>query len=240
MDALAPATTNIAVRDWILQRWPETNRNTIGAQTIVCTVNHASRLHYPENKKPRKNDGRYDFLFRPERGKLELYDPERHGEWEIAETETGRLVVQPRDAEPPPEDPPGDKFAAESHLRDYLAHHLDLIEPGLTLYVDDSGTDGVEFTVPVGRIDILAQDANGGFVVIELKVSRGSDAVVGQMLRYRGWIRRNLANGAPVRGVIIAQRIGDRLRYAAMEVEDILLKEYALSLSLKDVHLAGS
>ncbi len=79
VDALGGSTTNVAVRDWILERYPGTNTSTIQAQIIVCTVNHASRVHYPENQKPRRAESQYDFLFRPERGRLELYDPARHG-----------------------------------------------------------------------------------------------------------------------------------------------------------------
>src|SRR5262245_17936435 len=52
--ALGGATTNVAVRDWILDRYPGTNTATIQAQIIVCTVNHFSRVHYPENQKPRR------------------------------------------------------------------------------------------------------------------------------------------------------------------------------------------
>jgi RecB family endonuclease NucS len=120
-------------------------------------------------------------------------------------------------------------------LRDYLARHLDVVEPGLQLFGDDEGTVGVEYATDVGRIDILAVDAQGGLMVIELKVSRGPDAVCGQMLRYRGWVKRHLAQGRRVRGLIIAQHISERIRYALADVEDVYLKEYVLSITLKDV-----
>jgi RecB family endonuclease NucS len=130
-------------------------------------------------------------------------------------------------------------FAAEAHLRDYLAKHLDVIEPMLQLFVDDKGMVGVEYPTDVGRIDILAVDAQGGLLIIELKVSRGPDAVCGQLLRYRGWVKRHLANGRRVRSLIIAQHISDRIRYALADVEDVYLKEYALNIILKDVPRLG-
>jgi endonuclease len=236
VEALGGSTTNVAVRDWILERYPGTNTSTIQAQIIVCTVNHASRVHYPENQKPRRAESQYDFLFRPERGRLELYDPARHGAWEIAEGEDGRLLVTQVDEPPEPNGPAeGESFAAEAHLRDYLAQHLDVIEPGLQLFVNDEGTVGVEYATDVGRIDILAVDAEGGLLVIELKVSRGPDAACGQLLRYKGWVKRHLAQGRHVRGLIIAQHISDRIRYALADVEDVYLKEYVLSITLKDV-----
>ena len=49
VEALGSPTTNVMVRDWILKKYPGTNKSTIGCQTIICTVNHDSRIHYPEN-----------------------------------------------------------------------------------------------------------------------------------------------------------------------------------------------
>jgi hypothetical protein len=237
--ALGGKTTNVAVRDWILERYPDTNRSTISCQIIICTVNHASRIHYPENQKPRRADGVYDFLFRLGRGLLEQYDPAKHGEWEIAEAEDGDLVVQQ------PEDPPGcgdgettataDEFAMETHLRDYLAVNLGKIEDGLQLYADDNGSSGVEYQTEVGRIDLLAVDKGGSLVVIELKVSRGPSSVVGQLLTYKGWVGQHLANGKKVRGIIIAKRITDKIRYAVGEVPDVALMEYVLDVAVRGV-----
>ena len=53
-------------------------------------------------------------------------------------------------------------------LRDYLVQHLEDVEPGLDLYTDEHGIDGIEFSTPFGRIDILATDREDRFVVIEL------------------------------------------------------------------------
>jgi endonuclease len=199
-------------------------------------VNHASRVHYPENQKPRRADSQYDFLFRPERGRLESYDLARHGVWEIVEGEDGRLLVaQAEEVSDTSSEAEGEAFAAEAHLRDYLAKHLDVIEAGLQLFVDDEGTVGVEYPTGVGRIDLLAVDGRGGLLIIELKVSRGPDAVCGQLLRYRGWVKRHLAQGRRVRGLILAQHNSDRIRYALADVEDVYLKEYALNITLKDV-----
>ncbi len=239
VEALGGKTTNVAVRDWILERHPDANTSTIQANIIFCTVNHASRINFSQNQKPREANGRHDFLFRPERGKIELYDPEMHGLWKIAKREDGKCVVMEAGEEPvqkPPTDREGGGgFVAEDHLRDYLVQHLDMIEPGLQLFVDDEGNDGVEYRTPVGRIDILAVDKEGGFVVVELKVGRGPDSVCGQIMRYRSWVKRHLADGKRVRGFIIAQHISDRIRYGVADLEDIYLKEYELNLLVRDV-----
>lgn len=179
--ALGGKTTNVAVRDWILARHPDINRNTIQCQIIACTVNHDSRVHYPMNGKPRRCNGPHDVLFSPERGRIELYDRARDGTWEIAARDDGSLAVRRVDGPPHEESQPvdptraasepcGSVFAAEDHFRDYLVRHLEDIEPGLALYVDDQGTDGVEYVTDIGRIDILATDAHQGFVVSSVRL----------------------------------------------------------------------
>jgi RecB family endonuclease NucS len=234
VDALGGKTTNVEVRDWILEHYPGTNTNTIQCQIIVCTVNHDSRIHYPENNKPRPATGQYDFLFRSGKGKLELFDEAAHGAWKIAEDEDGRLTVSACD-EPPDDDSAGNAFAAEAHLRDYLAQHLGEVEEGLELFVDDAEVSGVEYPTPIGRIDILAVDKQGGFVVIELKVKQGPDAVAGQVLRYKNWVRCHLAHGKAVRGIIIAQHISDKVRYAIANDPEISAREYQLHLTFSNV-----
>ncbi len=128
------------------------------------------------------------------------------------------------------------EFAYESDLRDYLAKNLQVIEPGLKLY-EEEGITGVEFPVGGRFIDILAVDLNGDFVVIELKVSRGYDRVIGQLLRYMAWIQKNQAeSGQKVRGIIVAREISEDLMLACSLMPNIELFEYELSLSLKQVH----
>ncbi|HEY1380255.1 MAG TPA: endonuclease NucS domain-containing protein, partial [Gemmataceae bacterium] len=130
------------------------------------------------------------------------------------------------------------EFAYEADLRNYLAKNLSLIEPGLTLYVDEaSGVTGIEFPVGGRFIDILAASEKGDFVVVELKVSRGYDRVVGQLMRYMAWVRKNKVRaGQRVRGVIVAREISDDLLLACSELpRGVQLFEYAMSVALKPV-----
>jgi hypothetical protein len=76
---------------------------------------------------------------------------------------------------------------------------------------------GRQVPTDIGTIDFLAKDRSSGqFVVMELKRDRSSDDVVGQVLRYMGWVAKKLANGnqEQVRGVIICQKQDERLKYA--------------------------
>ena len=118
------------------------------------------------------------------------------------------------------------EFAYERDLRDYLTKNLHLIEQGLKLYHDE-GISGIEFPVGGRFVDILAVDAQGGYVVIELKVFKGYDRVVGQLLRYIGWIRKNQAEpGLKVRGVIIGNTITEDILLACSELQSVGLFEY--------------
>jgi len=248
VQALGGDTTNVAVRDWILRKYPGTNRSTIGCTIVICTVNHDSRMHYPENGKPRMaNDERYDFLFRPERGRLVWYDPAKHGVWRIVQHEDGSLgvareghkVAAAEVEEGVPEAVgAGDAavgFQAEDQLRDYLALNVDSIEDGLQLYVDEYGNAGVEYATPIGQIDLLGEDAQGDLVVVELKVGRGPDTAVGQLLRYMGWIKRHLAEDRSVRGIIVAQHASEQLKYAVADLPSVTVKEYELTVTLHEV-----
>jgi hypothetical protein len=92
MEAHDGKATNLQVRDWILKRWPDVPKGTIGCQRIICTVNQPSRVRFPENMRPRPATGRYDFLYAPARGQIEWYDPKKHGRWEIAEVRDGLVA----------------------------------------------------------------------------------------------------------------------------------------------------
>jgi RecB family endonuclease NucS len=66
----------------------------------------------------------------------------------------------------------------ESELKSLLRRQLERVEPGL---VEADG--GRERAVATGKIDITAKDANGNFVVIELKVGRCSRTGAGLFKR---------------------------------------------------------
>ena len=231
-------SSNIAIRDWILEHYPGTNINTILNQIIICTVNHKSRVHYKENSVPRRCNDVYDFLFKTAPGKIEMYDPRLHGQWEISLDEKGVLFVSEikelRDHRK--EDSSMETSYIESkHLRAYLAKHLDLIEDGLELYVDIYGNDGVEYPTDFGPIDLLAIDKGGAFVVVEVETECFPDASSSQILKYRNWVKRHLASGKSVRSYLVGSNIPEHVRYSLADCQDVFLKEYDLSIRLKDV-----
>lgn len=123
------------------------------------------------------------------------------------------------------------EFALEAHLRDFLARNLDRIETGLRLYAS-ADRNGVEFPVDSGRIDLLAVDRNGKYVVIELKLSQGRNKALGQLLYYMGWVDQNMGEG-PCRGYIIANEITEELSVAVARAPDVSLAKYRMSFAIE-------
>ncbi len=145
---------------------------------------------------------------------------------------------------PPPEEETevGTQFALEAHLRDYLAENLGILESGLSQWSVEDG-DAVEFQVddqgPSHRIDILAKDHGGLPVIIELKVSKGYEKTVGQVLYYRAKIKQRFS-AERVRIFIVAEEISPELRAAASEVSDVFLFEYNLEVKVTAVNIGAA
>ena len=230
IDQLAPTPDAIFTRkdalNWFQQHYPKVKEGTVGAHLLRFSTNAKSRHHYS----PRPDEAK---LYQLDGHRFRLYVPQRDPE----PLPNGRPRPDAPEAIEEDEALDGDgRFAYESDLRDVLARNLAIIEPGLQLY-EDEGITGVEFPVGGRFADILGVDSQGRLVVIELKVSRGYDRVIGQLLRYMAWIREHQAEaGQGVRGMIIAREISEDLRLACSSIPDIELFEYELAVALRHVN----
>lgn len=221
-----PFTREQAVQ-WFAENYPNVKQGTVAAHLVRLSTNVPTRLQYSA-----RADGSDDKFFKIDSSHFRLYEPGRDP---TPISELSPVVEEPSEVT----SEGSDEFAYEHDLRDYLARNLHIIEPALRLYTDE-GITGVEFPVGGRYIDILAVDQAGGYVVIELKVSKGYDRVVGQLLRYVSWIKKNHADpGQGVRGIIIAKKISEDLRLACSEVPSVSLYEYALSVAVKRISLEG-
>lgn len=128
------------------------------------------------------------------------------------------------------------EFVMEKYLQDFIATNFSKINFGspLELYQDEE-SNGVEYPAPpVGKIDLLAFDKEKNeFVVIELKKGKTTDTVVGQLLRYMGWVKENLAKGRNVRGIIISKERDEKLEYALKVVPNVDLFVYNISFTIE-------
>ena len=212
------------VMDWFESNYPKIKKGTLTANLIRLSVNAPSRFHH--SPKP----GEDDVFFQIDSGHFRLYDP--------ANDPTPIYTATDPTPEPPDNKQAAtgsEEFAYERDLQNYLVKNLHLIKPGLKLYEDDE-IRGIEFPAGGRFIDILAVDSDGALVVIELKVSRGYDRVVGQLMRYMAWIAKNQAEeGQKVRGIIIAREISEDLVMACSLLPNAQLFEYQLSLSLRQI-----
>ncbi len=215
------------VLNWFAEKYPRIKQGTISAHLIRFSTNAPSRLHY--SARP----GEEDLLFQIDGSHFRRFDaakdpPPIH---EASQAPRSHKAADEEEAEPEG----SNEFAYEADLRDFLARNLPLLERGLRLY-EDEGITGVEFPVGGRFVDILAVTPEKDYVVIELKVSRGYDRVVGQLLRYMAWIAKNHAEPSQkVRGIIVAREITSDLLLACSELPNIELFEYQLSVSLKKV-----
>jgi RecB family endonuclease NucS len=98
------------------------------------------------------------------------------------------------------------KDGVEAHLQELLAEHIHLIGEGSTLIRR-------EYMTAIGPVDILAKDASGATVAVELK-RRGEIDGVEQLTRYLELLNRDSLL-APVRGIFAAQEIKPQARKLA-------------------------
>lgn len=150
------------------------------------------------------------------------------------------VLGEPSEGETVPDPEAQFEFALESHLRDFIARNLATIPIAwkkMTLFVDQLKRKGIEYPTNVGPIDILAVDEKGDFVVFELKLSRGADRAMGQLLRYMGWVKSMLAGKREVHGVVVAKDIDEKLKYASLLVPNVSLLEYEVDFRLHPADL---
>lgn len=81
------------IRSHVQAKYGDVNPGTVGAQINSCCVNNQKRVNYPENQRPRRATKPVDFLYKAARDQFTLYNPEKHGQWEIAVVD-GKCVVR--------------------------------------------------------------------------------------------------------------------------------------------------
>jgi RecB family endonuclease NucS len=128
-------------------------------------------------------------------------------------------------------------FGLERYLHEFLVDNWERLDLGKewALLEEDGDVVGSHYpTGEVGEIDLLAKHKSADrWLVIELKRDQSSDATVGQLLRYMGWVRRKLANGrGEVRGLIICSEPDTKMRYALDGQPHIQCMTYQVSFAL--------
>jgi RecB family endonuclease NucS len=100
------------------------------------------------------------------------------------------------------------KDGVEAHLQALLAEHAEVLGAGWRVVRR-------EYPTPIGPVDLLCKDADGGSVAVEIK-RRGEIDGVEQLTRYLDLLNRD-PHLAPVTGVFAAQEIKPQARVLATD-----------------------
>jgi len=130
-------------------------------------------------------------------------------------------------------------FALEKHLEDFLVQNWGQTELGrdYDIFKENGELIGQQYPSDTGPIDILAINKDKkSLLVIELKRGRASDGVVGQIQRYMGYVKEELAeDGQEVYGAIIALEDDLRIQRALSVTKNISFYTYRVEFSLKEI-----
>lgn len=127
-------------------------------------------------------------------------------------------------------------FAMEKHLEAFLVANWGQTElaKDFTIFEEEGELVGQQYATDAGPIDILALSRDKKrLLVVELKRGRASDVVVGQILRYMGYVKEQIAEPDQiVEGVIIALDDDKKLRWALAAVPSLSFYRYQISFKL--------
>ncbi|MCH5327008.1 MAG: DUF91 domain-containing protein [Duncaniella sp.] len=152
--------------------------------------------------------------------------------------EIERLIKSPGNTVfcPNPEVEDAVEFAMEKHLEEFLIKNWANTPFGkhYRIYEEDGKMIGQQYLSDTGPIDILAKSKDGKtLLVIELKKGRASDVVVGQIQRYMGYVKEELAEaGQQVKGVIIGLEADNRLKRALSVTTNVEFYAYHIDFRL--------
>lgn len=128
-------------------------------------------------------------------------------------------------------------FQLEKQLEDFIVHNWSNTQLGrdYDIFEEDGELRGRQFMTDTGPMDILAVSKDRTrLLVIELKKGRTSDAVVGQIQRYMGFVHEELLEpGQSVEGIIIAGEDDIRITRALKVNSNIRFMKYRIEFHLE-------
>ena len=128
---------------------------------------------------------------------------------------------------------PGEQFSSEKILEDELTMR---IESGIPVFGKNlkifrrHGEYGRQYIIPVGRLDLLAEDENGDLYIIELKKDSGYDDPYDQTAAYIDWFEKNhRKKGQKIFGIICLNSPGESLVEKVRKDGRMRLFNYSIS-----------
>lgn len=132
------------------------------------------------------------------------------------------------------------EFVFEEHLEEFMIKNWELtpFAAEFDIYRNEKGELTGQQYAAFGkdRIDILAisKDKNT-LLVIELKRGKGTDQVLGQVLRYMGYVNSLKEDDQTVKGLIIAHEDDPRIRHALSMVQNVSFYSYKIQFTLTQI-----
>jgi restriction system protein len=124
----------------------------------------------------------------------------------------------------------------EQHLEAFLVANWEQTEFAKTfsIFEEDGEKVGQQYETDAGPIDILAISKDKKrLLVVELKRGRASDVVVGQILRYMGYVKGEIAEAdQTVEGAIVALEDDRKLRWALAVIPSVSFYRYEVRFKL--------
>lgn len=128
------------------------------------------------------------------------------------------------------------EFALEKHLEEFLVKNWKntILGKEYDIYEIDGEVIGQQFQSDTGPLDILAISKDKKtLLVVELKKGRVSDNVVGQIQRYMGFVKEELAEpNQTVKGIIIGLDDDIRIKRALAVTTNIEFFRYKVNFQL--------
>jgi restriction system protein len=142
---------------------------------------------------------------------------------------SGTIVPRITASDPDIEDPSA--FALEEHLEAFLVKNWEKtpLAKDFAIFEEEGEQVGQQYSTDAGIIDILAVSRDK-----KRKRGRVSDVVVGQVLRYMGYVREQIAESNQiVEGVIIGLEDDQKLKWAISAVPSISFYRYKIDFDLE-------
>ena len=119
-------------------------------------------------------------------------------------------------------------FVMEKYLEEFLVRNW--VKTGLGKEYDLIGS---QVQTETGPLDILAQSKDGKtLLVVELKLRRATDDVLGQIQRYMGWVQNQAESGQTVKGLIIGLEKDTKLKWALSVAPNVTFMRYEMDFNL--------
>jgi Endonuclease NucS len=217
--------------NWAQSRHPDVREDSLRSQITLQTGNNLSHRLYGSGS---------PILWKIGPRLFEPYDPDRHGAVDtMLPDDEDALVDAALFQELPTE--AKQEFLFEQYLHDFLEDNWVHIDFGrsLELWSPDERSPREFDTRSVGRIDFLCRDPESdALVVVELKRASSPDAVVGQTVRYMGWVKSALCPEQRVEGIIVVGEADPRLLYAVSVIPNLRVMVYRVQLQLHPAALS--